>query len=626
MKQIIVFALFIALLPKVHSQNSEILGAYMFRGNPQLTGVLTNTDAVRGLSGVKFTFNTDGPIRSTPIAFNGAIYFGSADGNMYAVDSNTGKELWRFNTGGAVNSHPAIVNDILYFTSRDGFVYALQVKSKGKELWKFKMQTEVPFDEGYDYYLSSPTIADGVLYIGGGDGNLYALNAKTGKVIWKYNAGSRIRTSPAITNENIVFGTLNGIVYSVKKNDGSLNWKFETSGAGLRFEDAGYDQTSIICSPAVTDKAVYIGGRDGFLYALDLKTGKEIWKVSHGGSWVLAAAVDEEYVYASSGSSAFIQAVDINTGEEKWKFRTMGIVYASPILVEDVLYCSDYAGSLFALNKRTGEKIWSFPMGGRSFSTPIVYKGLVYGAADNGVLFALEGFKPRNEPALKFRKIVYWQGSKSSYEYSWFQEGASLTIRDHFKNAGYELADASQIVRIVNELIESKTPSVIVFADNKFPQRLVEMSSGEALIRKYLNAGGKVVMLASNPLGFQRNPDTGQLTAIDFAEPIEKVFDIKLYDRDWMNVGSVYNSRPTEEGLRWGLRGWWVGASAIAPSQVTTVLATNEHGMATSWLKSYGGSKGTGLLQLSLPVGNRSQLTGDFLAPIQAAVEYGIDW
>jgi hypothetical protein len=283
-------------------------------------------------------------------------------------------------------------------------------------------------------------------------------------------------------------------------------------------------------------------------------------------------------------------------------------------------------GNLFALKKSTGERKWSFPMGARSFSTPLVFNRMVYGCADNGILFALQGSNEENKRVVKPRKIVYWQGNKSPAEYNWFQEGASVTIRDHFKNAGYEVADATQIHRMVNELIQTNTPGVIVFADNKFPQRLVDPGPDEALIRKYLNAGGKVVMLAANPQGFQRNPDTGQLVFIDFEEPVESVFGIKMYDRDWMNVGSIYTSRPTEEGLRWGLRGWWVGASAVDPSQVTTVLAVNEHGKATSWLKSYGGPTGTGLLQLCLPVGSRSQLLGDFLAPIQAAAEYGVDW
>lgn len=624
------FVLVIVFLSSLFSavpfcDSKDDTGFSMFRGNPQLSGVLSNTTLVETLSGVKFTFVTNGAIRSMPAADKGVVYFGSTDNNLYAVDAKTGQELWRFKTDGAVNSNPAIANAVVYFASRDGFVYALSIPKHGKQLWRFKMQQELPFDQGFDYYLSSPNVVDQVLYIGSGDGNLYALKASNGDVLWQYGAGARIRTTPAVVNDSVIFGTLSGVIYSVKKQSGALSWKFETKGASLKFEEVGYDQTSIICSPAVNERAVYVGGRDGFLYAIDLPTGKEIWKVSHDGSWILAAAVDQESVYISSGSAAMIQAVDINSGREKWRFKANGAVYASPILVGDVLYSADYGGNLFALDKKNGTLKWSFPMGLKVFSSPLVYGGTVYGASDKGVLFALEGSNSEVAPPVKARRIVYWQGSRSAHEYNSFQEGAGITIRDYFKNVGYEVADATTIEGIVKELIAGKTTSVIVFADNKFPKVLVDPLSENALIRKYLDAGGKVALLGANPLGIRRNHETGDFEDIDF-EPVTKVFGVKLYDRKWMNVGSVYSSRPTEEGTRWGLRGSWVGAGEIDSNQVTTVLAKNEHGFATSWLKSYGGTKGTGLLQLCLPVGSHAELAGDFLSSIQAAVDYGITW
>lgn len=610
----------------VFSADSDSSRISMFRGNPQLTGVLFGTEAVTHINAVKYTFSTNGPIRSSPAIYKGVLYFGSGDGNLYALDAKSGRESWRFKTGGALNSNPAITNDVAYFASRDGFVYAVQTTRRGKELWRFKLQTEAPFDQGYDYFLSSPTIANQVLYIGSGDGNVYALKADTGKLIWKYDTGARIRTTPAVIRDSVVVGGLNGIVYSISRVNGSLNWKFATRGAGLHFEDVGYDQTSIICSPAVNDKAVYVGGRDGFLYALDLETGKELWRVSHDGSWVLAAAIDENNVYAASGSASIIQAVDLLSGKEKWRFKTQGAVYPSPILVQDVLYSADYNGNLFAIDKNTGKLKWSFPLGDRSFATPVVDRGMVYAAADNGILFALDGSGEQEHPLPAGpRKIVYWQGSKSAYDFNWFGEAAGASIRDHFKNAGYEVIDVTKIEGVIRELIEKKTPAVIVFADNKFPEALVQPATEESLIRKYLDAGGKIVLLAANPLGVQRNPDTGDLDSFRFGL-LQKVFGITLYDRDWMNVGSVYSSYPTEEGLRWGLRGWWVSASAIDPEQVTTVLAKNEFGMATSWLKNYGGPKGTGLLQLCIPTRNHAEMAGDFLSEIQAAAEYGITW
>jgi outer membrane protein assembly factor BamB len=59
--------------------------------------------------------------------WNGSVYFGSTDGNVYCVDINRGKLRWRFSTGGMVISSPAIANGLLYVGSTDQFLYALPV-------------------------------------------------------------------------------------------------------------------------------------------------------------------------------------------------------------------------------------------------------------------------------------------------------------------------------------------------------------------------------------------------------------------------------------------------------------------------------------------------------------------
>jgi hypothetical protein len=59
----------------------------------------------------------------------------------------------------------------------------------------------------------------------------------------------------------------------------------------------------------------------------------------------------------------------------------------------------------------------------------------------------------------------------------------------------------------------------------------------------------------------------------------------------------------------------------LNPSLATTVLALNEYGYASAYLKSYGGPSGTGLLQLSIP-----RATPTDLAAIKTAAEFGITW
>ena len=96
-----------------------------------------DTAPVRSINGVRFTFATGGPIRSTPAVVGGVLYFGSSDGNFYALDAKSGRERWRFRTGGAVTSSPAIAEGIVYFASRDGFLYAVDARN-GRQRWRFR--------------------------------------------------------------------------------------------------------------------------------------------------------------------------------------------------------------------------------------------------------------------------------------------------------------------------------------------------------------------------------------------------------------------------------------------------------------------------------------------------------
>ena len=74
---------------------------------------------------------------SAAVDGRGNVYFGSHDGNVYAL-SNIGKILWLFNTGHAIYSSPAIsINGILYVGSDDSNIYALQMLT-GFPVWAIK--------------------------------------------------------------------------------------------------------------------------------------------------------------------------------------------------------------------------------------------------------------------------------------------------------------------------------------------------------------------------------------------------------------------------------------------------------------------------------------------------------
>src|SRR5882762_6413394 len=211
-------------------------GAAMFRGNPSHTGVY-DAAGVPKLTGVKWKFHTNGLVVSSPAVANGTAYIGSTDGNLYAVDLQSGTQKWKFKTGARVVSSPAVDNGAVYFGSYDGYFYAVDAAS-GQVKWKFATPGERRFaakhlhgmlPEGetmpdpFDCYSSSPVVSSGNVYFGSGDGNVYALDAGTGKEKWKFKTGEDheifnqvgIQSSAAVADGIVYFGCRDSNLYAL---------------------------------------------------------------------------------------------------------------------------------------------------------------------------------------------------------------------------------------------------------------------------------------------------------------------------------------------------------------------------------------------------------------------------
>ena len=192
----------------------------MFRGDLAHSGIYAAT-GVPKLKGVKWTFHTQGEVVSSPAIVDGTVFFGSNDGNFYAVDQATGTKKWSFTSGSRIPSSPAVANGLVYFNSYDGNFYALGA-ADGRVRWKFKNAGERRFaathlhgalpvgetmPDPFDVYLSSPAIWNGSVYFGSGDGNIYALDAVMGELKWKFQTGDVVHASPAIFGGKLFVGS-----------------------------------------------------------------------------------------------------------------------------------------------------------------------------------------------------------------------------------------------------------------------------------------------------------------------------------------------------------------------------------------------------------------------------------
>lgn len=119
------------------------------------------------------------------------VAFGAFDGKLYAIDKKTGAILYTFQTEGPIYSTPIIFDNKLYIASNDKRIYCLDVKT-GEKIWQFETNGRI---------LCTPRIIDERLYIGSNDGYLYELDPHDGTMTDFFFAKERI-TSPIIKKQD----------------------------------------------------------------------------------------------------------------------------------------------------------------------------------------------------------------------------------------------------------------------------------------------------------------------------------------------------------------------------------------------------------------------------------------
>ncbi len=427
-----IFVLFLGCVAVAQAQS-------MFRGGPNHAGFYPGP-APREFHRIKWKFPTGARIVGSPVIQGKTIYFAGDDGNIYAVEAESGRQIWKTSTRGPAPSTPAVANGVVYVGSYDGKFYALNAET-GAVKWKFATEGEKRFEakgihgflpknqtiaDPFDCYLSSPVVADGAVFFGSGDGNLYSLDSTTGTLRWKFKTRDVIHASPAYADGVVFVGSWDSYFYAVDAKTGKEKWKYHAGEDALVHNQVGFQS-----SPAVVDGVVYTGCRDAQLYALDAATGEEKWKFDNALSWVITspAVVDGKVYFATSDSSLY-HVIDAATGKSLIKQEGKAYMFSSPAVTNDVVFIGVLNGTLEARDRNSGELLWDFktdlskkndgwlltadrkfngpyafpgnwredPIAaadrqfsiGVIFSSPLVANGVVYFGATDGFLYALE--------------------------------------------------------------------------------------------------------------------------------------------------------------------------------------------------------------------------------------------
>jgi eukaryotic-like serine/threonine-protein kinase len=345
-----------------------------------------------------WTFKAGGPIWSSPTVADGTVYFGSNDGNVYALNAKSGKLVWQHKTEGPVMGRPTVEGQHLYVLSDDGNLYKLE-RASGRPVWKFDTHGGAvardlpgPKSETYDYQMSAPVVAGGTVYVGSADKRVYAVEAETGRERWHFETQGIVRSTPAVAGGLVFFGSYDHHIYAVEAQTGALKWKLDTLQA-------------VVSSPLVEAGTVYIGSRSSDLFALDAATGKVKWKFFYWSSWVESAArLHKGILYIGSSDHQQMFAIAAATGKRIWNSYTDGSAWSTPAVTDKLVYIGvvgvkpyfiEHHGNFLAVDRATGQVVWRFPLspipGSVTYgvaSSPAVDRGLVYFGSLDGTFYA----------------------------------------------------------------------------------------------------------------------------------------------------------------------------------------------------------------------------------------------
>jgi len=177
---------------------------------------------------------------------------------------------------------------------------------------------------------------------------------KTTDIIWRYEVGSNVISSPYVIGERVYFGSQDYYIYCLNADNSSLIWRYKTGG----YVDS---------SPYVIEGRIYGGSGDNYIYCLSADSGNLIWRYKTG-SWVFSSPFvlggrvyigsSGGYIYCfSSDNGSLFWKYSINIAVESYSFMICGYswtgkgMYSSPYVYNGKVYIGSSDGYIYCFSE-----------------------------------------------------------------------------------------------------------------------------------------------------------------------------------------------------------------------------------------------------------------------------------
>lgn len=273
------------------------------------------------------------------------LFLGASDGSFYSLQASTGKILWTFPTRTENIAEPLLDTStgIVYFLSGANVVYAVDAES-GRQIWLYSRQDNSNFSIRGG---SKPALKDGNLYVGFSDGTLVNLNAKTGNLQWELplNKNKKFRdidATPVIDGDQIYISGYDDKLYCISAQKGDVLWKVD---------GGGYFPITIF-----GDK-IYYSTTGGEVWALQKGNGQKLWnyKLKEGVATQVKIYKGLAVFGESQGALKFL---DANTGKAIASFDPGRGIMSTPLVDDknDAIYFISGEANVYAMEAK-----WAYP-------------------------------------------------------------------------------------------------------------------------------------------------------------------------------------------------------------------------------------------------------------------------
>jgi outer membrane protein assembly factor BamB len=273
-------------------------------------------------------------------AVSGCSWFSKKTGNepMELVDFKETVDLdrvWKRGIGEGQNKGfssltPALDGEMIYAVDYEGLVVAVNTTS-GKKLWSHKVNKPeqsvwgwfksffVSTDPNYQI-IGGIAAENGLLLVATYAGEVMALSKDNGDELWRKQLPGEIISAPRTNGSVVAAQSVNGKLYALDAKTGDQLWFYDNQPPVLTLRGTP--------SPIVTDTAIYTGFSNGRMMAFNPNNGLILW---------------EQRIASPKGRSELERMVDI---------------HASPILRDGVIYVGTYQGRISAVARGTGSPLW----------------------------------------------------------------------------------------------------------------------------------------------------------------------------------------------------------------------------------------------------------------------------